>query len=76
MNKNDKEVMEVATMAQSNGWGYVRDHIEKRIEIIEQDLLEKEELELVERIALQKERKSLLGIINFINRRYKKAVNS
>lgn len=76
MEDKKRELQEVATLAQSVGWEYVKKFIEKRIGVIETDLLEMEELELVERIALQKERKALKSVLNYVEKRFNKALEN
>ena len=76
MDDKQRELREVATLAQSTGWEYVKKFIEKRIGVIETDLLEMEELELVERIALQKERKALKSVLQYVEKRFNKALET
>lgn len=76
MEDKQRELREVATLAQSPGWEYVKKFIEQQISVIETDLLEMEELELVERIALQKKRKSLKAVLQYVDKRFKKALEN
>ena len=71
-----EEVVSVAMMSEHQGWEYTKKHINSLLKEIERDLLERQELELVERVALQKQRKSLLGVLNFVQRKTDKVKKS
>ena len=63
-------------MANSEGWKLLKDHINNEIRFAEMELSENEELDLAGRIALQKERKSLIGILSFVKKRVDKFKNN
>ena len=63
-------------MANSEGWKLLKDQKNNEIRFAEMELSENEELDLAGRIALQKERKSLIGILSFVKKRVDKFKNN
>ena len=71
-----QKVEQIVSMANSGGWKLLKGHINNEIKFAETELLENEELDLTGRIALQKERKCLIGILGFVKKRVDKFKNN